>query len=326
MAITLRRDRQTPLIAKNPPVRARAKTTIWGYEPLIVPADDVVVEESVALLSHEMRNLIATFVGFTELLISQDWPRERQVEYLETMREEGRRMEQFLQDLMDLERIEAGALGLKPRSADLGELLDYAATIAAHDPTHPVRLTRPPDLSPVLVEPDRIQQVVGNLLSNARKYSPAGGPICLSARRVKNHLEVSVQDNGVGIPADALPNVFEKFFRVSSLGHHGIRGAGLGLAICQRIIEGHGGRIWAESEGEGRGARFTFTLPLAPVGRQRSPTSTSGTAARLSSRGEHVPAHQGNDRHASGVSRPATAQPPRRARASVLAGDCPAAD
>jgi signal transduction histidine kinase len=284
------------------------------------------VDESVALFSHEVRNLVATFVGFTELLISQDWPRERQLEYLETMREEGRRMEQFLQDLMDLERIEAGALGLKPRATDLGELLDYAATVAGHDPTHPVRLTRPPDLPPVLVEPDRIQQVVGNLLSNARKYSPSGDPICLSARRVTDRLEVSVQDKGLGIPAEALPNVFEKFFRVSSPRHRGIRGAGLGLAICRRIVEAHGGRIWAESEGEGRGARFTFTLPLAPIGRKSSPATTSTPTPRLSSRGEHVSAHQGNDRHASSMRRPATAQSPWRARACLLAGDRPPAD
>jgi signal transduction histidine kinase len=284
------------------------------------------VDERVALLSHEMRNLIATFVGFTELLISQDWPRERQIEYLETMRDEGRRMEQFLQDFMDLERMEAGALGLKPRPTDLGELLGYAATVAAHDPTHPVELKRPSDLPPVLAEPDRIQQVVGNLLSNARKYSPAGSPICLSVRRVIDHLEVTVRDKGVGIPAEALLNVFEKFFRVGGPRHRGIRGAGLGLAICRRIVEAHGGRIWAESQGEGRGARFSFTLPLAPIGRRPSSATTSSSAPRLSSRGEHVTAHQGNDRDAHSVSRPAPAQSPRRARAGLPAGDRPAAD
>jgi signal transduction histidine kinase len=273
------------------------------------------MEDSVAVLGHEMRNLIATFVGFTELLMSQDWPRERQLEYLEAMRVEGVRVEQFLQDLLDLQRIEAGSLSLKPRATDLGALLDYAAMLAAHDRAHPIELDCPADLPAALAEPDRIQQVIANLLSNARKYSPRGGPIRITARAVRGVVEISIQDNGVGIPAYALPSLFEKFFRVDSPGHRGIRGTGLGLAICRHIVEAHGGRIWVESDGPDRGTRFTFTLPMAPVSRR--PNATAGARTRLSSRGEHVPMHQGDARHASSLSRPALAQSPRGSRANL---------
>jgi signal transduction histidine kinase len=277
------------------------------------------MDDAVAILGHEVRNLIATFVGFTELLMSHDWPREQQLEYLETMRNEGARVEQFLQDLLDLERFEAGAVSLKPRPTDLGDLLSCAATIAAHDPSHPVCLDYPPDLPPALAEPDRIQQVLANLLSNARKYTPKGGPIAISAHVVNNRLEVSVTDKGVGIPAEAMPRLFERFFRVDSHGHKGIRGTGLGLAVCRRIVEAHGGRIWAESDGSGQGARFTFSLPMVSVGLPSKATARAG--ARLSSRGEHIPMHQGDGRHPRSLPRPTTAQPPRGARASLLTRD-----
>src|SRR5207237_1349336 len=133
--------------------------------------------DPVAVLGHEVRNLVATFLGFTELLLNHDWPPERQREYLETMRDEGVRVSQFLNDLLDLQRMEAGAAAVKPRQVDLGQLLRCAAAVAAHDREHPVLLDCPDDLPAARAEPDRIQQVLANLVSNARKYSPMGGRI-----------------------------------------------------------------------------------------------------------------------------------------------------
>jgi len=226
--------------------------------------------DPVAVLGHEVRNLVATFLGFTELLLNHDWPPERQREYLETMRDEGVRVSQFLNDLLDLQRMEAGAAAVKPRQVDLGQLLRCAAAVAAHDREHPVLLDCPDDLPAARAEPDRIQQVLANLVSNARKYSPKGGQIRLSSRAAGGFLVVSVEDSGLGIPQDALDQVFEKFFRLQGLSHRSIRGTGLGLAICRQIIEAHGGRIWAESAGLGHGARFSFTLPITGVRGQRS--------------------------------------------------------
>jgi signal transduction histidine kinase len=231
--------------------------------------------DPLVVLGHEVRNLIATFVGFSELLLTQDWPADKQREYLETMRDEGVRVSQFLNELLDLERMQAGVIVLKPRAVDLGALLKFAADVAAHDPRHPVTLDVTGTLPDALIEPDRIQQVLANLLSNARKYSPNGGPIRLSSRTTDTSIEVCVEDTGVGIPPDALDHVFDKFYRVQSMLHRDIRGTGLGLAICREIVEGHQGRIWAESGGLGQGARICFTVPTVPVGRASSRPDSS---------------------------------------------------
>ncbi len=233
--------------------------------------------DPLAVLGHEVRNLIATFVGFSELLLSQEWPPEKQREYLETMRDEGVRVSQFLNELLDLQRLEAGASVLNPRPTDISELLKYAADVAAHDPRHPVDVDLPAKLPMALAEPDRIQQVLANLLSNARKYSPRGGPIHISSRATGQTVEVAVEDSGVGLPPESLDRVFEKFYRVESLLHRNVRGTGLGLAICRQIIEAHHGRIWAESQGLGQGARFCFSLPVA-----------SGVSARPTEGGVHA--------------------------------------
>jgi signal transduction histidine kinase len=250
--------------------------------------------DPLAVLGHEVRNLIATFVGFSELLLSHDWPPEKQREYLETMRDEGVRVSQFLNELLDLQRMEAGAAALHPRPTDMAELLNFAADVAAHDPRHPISLDLQADLPAVLAEPDRIQQVLANLLSNARKYSPRGGAIKLSSRAVRGTVEVSVEDSGIGIPPEVLERVFEKFYRVESLPHRDVRGTGIGLAICRQIVEAHDGRIWAESEGLGRGARFCFTLPIAPFG-ERSLRSARPAEGSVDARRRGVTSHITSD-------------------------------
>ncbi len=288
--------------------------------------------DSVAVLGHEVRNLLATFVGFSELLLTHDWPREQQREYLQTMRDEAVRVTRFLNDLLDLERLEAGAITVKPRPTEVGRLLSYAAMLAAHDVEHPVLLDVPEDLPMALVEPDRIQQVLANLLSNARKYSPRGGPIHISARVVRQRLQISIEDSGVGIPADALPRVFEKFFRVDSPSHRGIKGSGIGLTISRRIVVAHGGRIWAESAGPDGGARFIFNLPLAGVTRftakrqptragwvhtepQRSPSDDPGSS--IPARARPVAGRRGTRAGRAGRARRAETQPVERRASSA---------
>src|SRR5579872_4555235 len=238
------------------PEVGEANTRKWGYARHGRQPDDLCkvqkAPDPLAVLGHEVRNLIATFVGFSELLLSQDWPPEKQREYLETMRDEGVRVSRFLNELLDLQRMEAGIIELKPRPTDIASLLRFAVDVAAHDPRHPVDLELEPGLPEAMAEPDRLQQVLANLLSNARKYSPRGGPIHVGSRVIGRHIEVSVTDSGVGIPPEAIPRVFDKFFRVESLLHREVRGSGLGLAICREIVEAHHGRIWAESAGLGQ--------------------------------------------------------------------------
>jgi signal transduction histidine kinase len=268
--------------------------------------------DPLAVVSHELRNLIATFIGFSELLLNNDWPLEKQREYLETMRDEGVRVSGFLNELLDLQKLEAGAVQLETRPTDMASLLESAANLAAHDTRHPVSLAIEGELPLADAEPNRIQQVLANLLSNARKYSPRGGPITLGSRAVACHIEVFVEDRGVGIPPELIDRVFDKFFRVESLLHRQVRGIGLGLSICKQIIEAHHGRIWAESDGLGHGTRVCFSLPVA------------GTPARgeaqLSSRSEYVSSHQRDGRYARGVSRSAAVESPWRTRAVLSPG------
>jgi signal transduction histidine kinase len=109
---------------------------------------------------------------------------------------------------------------------------------------------------------DRVRQVVANLVDNAVKYSRAGGEVTVATWRHDGELGISVADTGPGIPADALPHIFDRFYRVDSSRGSTRGGSGLGLAICAQIVTAHGGHIWAES-GEGRGSRFSFSLPVA---------------------------------------------------------------
>jgi CheY-like chemotaxis protein len=151
-------------------------------------------------------------------------------------------------------------------------LLEHAARIASTDAEHPLTVDLPTSLPLVQADPNRVQQVIANLLSNARKYTPAHGRIWLAARYIDGAIEISVADEGLGIPLEAQPHLFEKFYRVDADDRRLIKGTGLGLAIVKEIVEALGGTIGAESAGSGHGSRFWFTLPLAEtasIGQER---------------------------------------------------------
>ncbi len=140
--------------------------------------------------------------------------------------------------------------------------------------THPLIIDLPADLPLVRADADRLDQVLTNLVGNAIKYSPEGGPVQISAQ-IWDHggpdatvegsdwLRIAVCDKGLGLPADSLDQIFERFYRIQDDARISIRGTGLGLAICKEIVHVHGGSIWAESAGPGQGSTFSFTLPAA---------------------------------------------------------------
>jgi two-component system, OmpR family, sensor kinase len=128
---------------------------------------------------------------------------------------------------------------------------------------HHLALARPLAEGVAQVDPDRLEQVVINLLDNAVKYSPDGGPIALSLDERDEGLVLSVRDQGIGLPPDAVETIFQPFGRASNAAQRYLPGMGLGLAICRSIVDRHGGRIWAESAGDGQGATFRVWLPLA---------------------------------------------------------------
>jgi signal transduction histidine kinase/CheY-like chemotaxis protein len=222
-------------------------------------------DELVSVVSHELRTPLASVVGFAELLRTRELSEAQRQQFLTVILEEGRRLTSLINDFLDLQRMESGRQEITPRRLELPELLTECAAAAGDDPTRTIDLDLPENLPAVRADSDRIRQVMANLLSNARKYSPSGGSVRVSAREADGQVIVSVRDQGLGLPPEALPRLFEKFFRVDNSDRRSITGTGLGLAISRKIVEAHGGRIWAESAGLGRGSEFSFSLPVADV-------------------------------------------------------------
>src|ERR1700674_4906481 len=183
-------------------------------------------------------------------------------EYLAVMLQEGRRLTVLVNDFLDLRRLEGGHLSMRFAPSDLNALITRAVELFSGPGGTPITVRMQDDLPLVRVDSDSVFRVVVNLLSNARKYSPLGGPISVGAAVVDGMVEVYVQDKGMGIPTEALTHIFGNFFRVESADRGAIAGTGLGLAICKNIVESHGGKIGAQSEGLGKGSRFYFTVPI----------------------------------------------------------------
>ena len=245
--------------------------------------------EFLAMVSHELRVPLSSVKGSITTLLEaagQLDPAET-AQFHRIIRDQSDQMRHLIGDLLDVARIESGALAVAPEPSDLHTLVaESVSRFLAGDDRNPVNIELAEDLPMVMADRRRVVQVLGNLLSNAAGYSPEGSPILVSAARDGVHVAVSVTDRGRGIPAELLPELFRKFSRAAVPDTaSGVDGSGLGLAICKGIVEAHGGRIRAESDGPGLGARFTFTLPAAetatgadPV--PASPRSRRGTAAR----------------------------------------------
>ncbi len=224
-------------------------------------------DEMVSLVSHEMRTPLASIVGFTELLTTREVTPEQRKEYLSVMLQEGHRLTALINDFLDLRRIEGGHMTMSFAPVDIGALIRRVVEVFGKSGGSEVTARLADDLPLVRADSDSIFRVVANLLSNARKYSPNGGTIVVSAASVDGMVEISVQDEGLGIPPDALSHLFQKFYRIDTADRRAIRGTGLGLAISKNIVEAHGGTIGVRSAGPGQGSLFFFTLP---AGRDQS--------------------------------------------------------
>ena len=219
-------------------------------------------DELIGMVSHELRTPLASLVGFTELLLDRSFSETQRKQYLGTMLKEGRRLTDLINDFLDLQGLEGGYKKLDLGPADVRTVIGRAISAIGTDPQREVQVDLPDDLPLVIADTNAIHQVLLNMLGNARKYSPVGGPINVSAKVIDDVVEVSIQDHGLGIPSEALPKLFNKFFRVESPDRRQISGTGLGLAISRRIIDVHGGRVGAESAGLAQGSRFYFTLRI----------------------------------------------------------------
>ena len=255
-----------------------------------------------ANLSHELRTPLNPILGFTELLQEQAGDRltERQIGYLARIRESGERLFSLIETLLDYTSLEVGELTLKPESLDLQALLEAATgEIRAQAVAKRLVLTLQvaESLPPLVADPLRVKQVFAHLLANAVKFTPSGGRITVTARRIAecgmrnaewregtpmpdsairnpqselgDFLEIAVADTGIGITAEDLPKLFTPFTQLELVYTKQYQGVGMGLALARRLVELHGGQIRAESAGPGQGARFIVHLPLRAIPRPK---------------------------------------------------------
>ncbi|MCY4529931.1 MAG: ATP-binding protein [Chloroflexi bacterium] len=219
--------------------------------------------EFLAMVSHELRAPLTSIKGSAATVLdSKELDPTVVRQFFRIIEGQADHMHRLVSDLLDVARIETGALPVDPEPAEVAVLVDRARNTFRGDGAETnLAIDVGPDLPLVLADRRRIAQVLVNLLSNAARHSPERSVIRVSAARQGVHVAISVTDEGRGIPAESLPNLFRKFSR-AQFEEEG-EDTGLGLAICKGIVEAHGGRIWAESGGPGLGTRFTFTLPVA---------------------------------------------------------------
>jgi PAS domain S-box-containing protein len=225
-------------------------------------------DEFLAVLSHELRTPLNAIVGYSRLLRGGILSPEKAARGLETLERNATWLTQIVEDVLDVSRIVSGKIRLDVQSVELPVIIDNAvATMQPGADAKGVRIQTivDPHVGPVSGDPGRLQQVVWNLVSNAVKFTPKNGRVQVRLERVNSHVEIAVSDTGIGIRADFLPYVFERFRQAEAGTTRKTGGLGLGLAIVRHIVEMHGGTVDAASEGEGKGATFRVRLPMMIV-------------------------------------------------------------
>jgi|GEM_PF-350981 len=223
-------------------------------------------DEFLAVLSHELRTPLTAMLGWISILRGHKLDKKTTAHAIETIERNAKAQAQLIEDLVDVSRIVGGKLNLQVEPIELLPVIDGAIEVvrpAANAKNIEIDMNYDSTVGPVMGDAARLQQVIWNLLSNAIKFTPKGGSVLIDFRRAGSSAEVLIRDTGIGISADFLPHVFERFRQAESPVIRSHRGMGLGLAIVRHLIELHGGTITAESEGENRGAEFTIRIPLA---------------------------------------------------------------
>lgn len=210
-------------------------------------------DDLIAMIGHELRNPLTSIHGYSQMMARQ----------LGIVQDQVDRLNHMIGDFMEAARLEGGHLPIESRPVDLVEVVHSAVERfkGAH-PDHPLRLDLP-DRALVDGDPSRLGQVVDNLIGNAAKYGPPEQEITLTLRAADDQVTFAVQDHGIGIAPEHLPHLFDRFYRAPDAQTRQVHGLGLGLSIVQDLVRAHGGRVWAESAGEGQGSTFLVSLPAA---------------------------------------------------------------
>lgn len=229
---------------------------------------NVLKDEFLSTLSHELRTPLTAILGWAQLLTMRPATQDELDEGLQTIERNARAQTQLIDDLLDMSRILSGKIRLEVQPTNLGDVVDQAVASvrpSAEAKQIVLRVVVDPHAGPVSGDPARLLQVVWNLLTNAVKFTPKAGTIDVRLGRVNSHVEFTVRDTGIGIKPEFLNQVFERFRQADSSTKRSYGGLGLGLSIVKSLVELHGGSVAVDSAGEGQGAAFTVTLPLAPT-------------------------------------------------------------
>jgi PAS domain S-box-containing protein len=224
---------------------------------------DEIKSTFVSVISHELKTPVALIKGYADTLLRQDarWDAETMQESLTVILEEADRLNRLIDNLLDASRLEAGVLPLEMDQVALDALAGRVANrFRTQTQIHEIVVNFPADFPVVEGDAGRLEQVLNNLVSNAIKYSPKGGRIVVTGQALPDEAIVTVSDQGVGIPFEEQPRVFERFYRGARERHQRTPGAGLGLYLAKAIVKAHGGRIRVES-GPRKGTSFSFAIP-----------------------------------------------------------------
>jgi PAS domain S-box-containing protein len=244
---------------------ARAASEIERHE---MARASRVKDEFLATMSHELRTPLNAISGWASILRKKPRDEDRLDRGLEVIARNVKAQARLVNDLLDISRIISGKLELRLKRTEVTPIVLAAADVvrpAADGKGVGLVVEVDPHLGETVADPERLQQIVWNLLTNAVRFTPRGGCVTVACAREESDVVVRVRDTGAGISGENLPYVFERFMQVDSTITRSHGGLGLGLAIVRHLVEGHGGRVAAESEGLGRGATFTVTLPIRAV-------------------------------------------------------------
>jgi signal transduction histidine kinase/ActR/RegA family two-component response regulator len=255
-------------------VRRRVDDLSAHYEALLRTADEQsrraeaanrLKDEFLATLSHELRTPLNSVLGWARLLATGKLDADQTAKAVQAIERAGWAQSRLVEDLLDVSRIVAGKLQISPRPTLLQPLVDAAVhslAPATEAKRIAVQVNLDPAVGPIAVDPDRLQQVVWNLVSNAIKFTPSGGNVRVELAREDHHVRLAVSDTGIGFDPEIAAHLFERFRQADSGTTRQYGGLGLGLGIVRHIVELHGGTVTAESAGENRGSMFTVCLPI----------------------------------------------------------------